>query len=73
MTETRNIEVLTPGQQIVEAQQGRPIREVLTGLYEDGLTQQQIADQLGVNRVTIVKWTRELRLSSPRSWRRRAV
>lgn len=56
MATDRSIEILSPAEQIVEAQQGRPIRELLTDLYGQGLTQAQIADRLGVHRITVTKW-----------------
>ena len=44
-------------QQLVEHQQGAPLRDVLMRLYvEEGLTQQQVAERLGVSRDAVVRW-----------------
>lgn len=60
MTHGQNIELLTPGQQVVEAQLGRPAREVVESLYiGEGLSQAEIATRLGIHRVTLVRWMRD--------------
>jgi DNA-binding XRE family transcriptional regulator len=47
--------------QRIEAREGRRIDDLLRGLYHDErLTQEQIADRLGVARVTVVKWMQGL-------------
>lgn len=44
-------------EQIIEARLGRDIRDVLRDLYQDrGLTQEQIAVELGITRSTVVEW-----------------
>lgn len=56
----RNIEVLSPGQQVIEAEHGRPAREIVGALYlDEGLSQAEIARRLGVHRLTLVRWMRE--------------
>lgn len=56
MATDRNIEVLSPAEQIVEAQQGQAVRDLLATLYSEGLTQAQIAERLGVARGTVINW-----------------
>lgn len=44
----------------MEHQQGAPLRDVLTRLYVDeGLSQQQVAERLGISRDTVVRWMAE--------------
>lgn len=56
MSTDRSIEILSPAEQVVEQEQGRPVRELLADLYGQGLTQEQIADRLGVARGTVIAW-----------------
>ena len=46
----------TAAQQVLEARYGRPIEDVLRERYESGLTLQQVADELGISRVTLATW-----------------
>lgn len=43
-------------EQVVEARFGLELPLLLSQLYERGLTQQDIAIELGVHRATIVRW-----------------
>lgn len=44
-------------EQRIEAVHGRPIEELLRTLYVDEqLTQEQVADRLGVGRQAVVRW-----------------
>jgi plasmid maintenance system antidote protein VapI len=44
-------------EQVVEQRTGRPLPEVLRELYvERRATQEEIAETLGVHRVTVTKW-----------------
>lgn len=49
--------IRTRAQQIVEARLGEPVEAYIARRYlDDGLTQQQIADELGVSRASVVRW-----------------
>lgn len=51
--------------QIAEARIGRPIEDVLRGWYvDDGHTQQEIAQRLGVDIATVSRWMRLLGIES---------
>lgn len=44
-------------EQVVEARYGSAVAEILRRLYNDqGMTQQAIADELGVERKTVIHW-----------------
>lgn len=45
-----------PVEQVVEARFGMDLPALLLSLYEEGLTQQEIALHLGVNRATVIRW-----------------
>lgn len=61
----RTIVVKTRGMQLVEAREGRDIEELLRDLYErQGLTQEQIAQRLGVRRATVVDWMAALGIAA---------
>lgn len=50
----------THAQELVELKTGRPVREVLEELYiERGLSQEAIADELGISRMTVALWLRQ--------------
>jgi transposase len=56
---TTPIQVKTAVEQVLEAQYGRPVPDLLRQLYSvDGMSQQQMADTLGVHRSTVVRWMR---------------
>lgn len=60
-----NIEFKSPGQQVVEARFGRPIRDLLRQMYvDDHRTQEDIARTLGVSRLTVARWMRTLGIRS---------
>lgn len=51
----------TPVQQIIEAATGQPAAEALRERYvERRMTQQEIADEFGVSRISIVRAMRDL-------------
>lgn len=51
--------------QLVEARFGRPIDQLLRELYlDEGLTQSQIAEKLGVRRATVSRWMQVLGIES---------
>jgi len=43
----------------IEAEHGKPIRDILTELYKEG-TIRTVADQLGLNNATILHWLKDL-------------
>ena len=43
----------------VQAANGREVPGLVRELYESGLSQQEVADRLGVHRATLVRWMRE--------------
>jgi len=49
-------EQLSPRQRIIELERGRPFREVFADLCEQGLSGEEIARDLGVNRFTVYRW-----------------
>lgn len=64
--------ILTADEQRVAIAHGRSIREVLVDLYlERGLSQADIAAELGVSRRTVVRWMR--RHGVPRGYNRSAA
>jgi DNA-binding XRE family transcriptional regulator len=57
---TTHIAVKSRQEQIVEARFDATIPELLRVLYTvDGLSQQAVADKLGVHRSTVVRWMRD--------------
>lgn len=64
MQEMRNTPNPTHAQQLVALQTGREVREVLRDLYvTQKRSQQAIASELGVTRVTVAMWLREYGIS----------
>jgi DNA-directed RNA polymerase specialized sigma subunit len=60
-----HITVKSRHQQIVEARFGEPIDELLTRLYVDeGRSQAEIAEALGVSRNAVVRWMAQLGIES---------
>lgn len=59
------------GMQILEARLGQPLGIYLADRYRSGLSQEQIATELGVNRATVSRWMTaygiEARYYGPRS------
>lgn len=50
-------------EQLVEHRHGEPVEGLLWGLYvRDGLTQEQVAQALGVNRATVLSWMAKYRI-----------
>lgn len=45
-----------PTEQLIEARFGSDLASLLRRLYDSGLSQQAVADELGVHRVTVVRW-----------------
>jgi plasmid maintenance system antidote protein VapI len=63
---SRKVQNRSHAQELVTLRTGRPVGELLRELYvEKGLTQQAIADELGVTRVTVAMWLREFRVERP--------
>lgn len=61
----KNIPHKTPSMKIIETKQGEDIEEILRRLFVDeNLTHTQIAQQLNLSYVTVIKW---LRLAGVRS------
>jgi DNA-binding XRE family transcriptional regulator len=57
---TRKMQNQTHAQELVELRMGRPIADVLRDLYVvRGLTQEQVAAEIGVTRMTAVRWLAE--------------
>lgn len=57
---TPDIDIKGRQEQIVEARFGASVDALLDRLYHsDGMSQQQIADTLGVHRSTVVRWMKE--------------
>lgn len=53
----RNFRPKTPTEQRIEARFGRPAESVVRDLYvTDGLTQAQVAERLGVNRIWVIEF-----------------
>lgn len=47
-------------EQVVQARHGREVPELIRELYVDqGLSQEEVAEQLGVHRSTLVHWMRD--------------
>lgn len=56
----------THAQELVTLRTGRPVDEVLRDLYVDqGLSQVEIAAELGITRVTVAMWLREFHIEKP--------
>lgn len=74
-----NVVTKSPAQQILQAQFGRPLEDVLNEWYHrDGLTHAEIADKLGgLDQSTVTRWMRQfgiaVRYGSERKRRLRAV
>ena len=52
-------------EQMVEARHGADIADVLRRLYDtEGKSQQAIADELGVERRTVVRWMKRYRIAT---------
>jgi DNA-binding MarR family transcriptional regulator len=56
----RHIAIKSREEQLVEARFDASIPDLLRILYvDDGLSQQEVADRLGVHRSTVVRWMRQ--------------
>lgn len=56
----RNTSNLTHAQELVTLRTGRPVPDLLRELYvERGLSQDTIAGELGISRMTVAMWLRE--------------
>lgn len=56
----------THAQALVQLRTGRPVDEVLRDLYvERGLSQVEVAAELGITRNTVAMWLREFRIEKP--------
>lgn len=54
---------------LVEQAHGRPVEALLRGYNELGWTQGEIADHLGVSRISVVRWFSEYGIKAARSRR----
>lgn len=54
--------VKTAQEQLVEARFGEDIPALLTRLYGSGMSQQAVADELGVARQTVIDWMKRHRI-----------
>lgn len=67
MHEMRNTPNPTHAQELVALRTGRQVPELLRDLYVvQRLSQADIADQLGISRMTVAMWLREHSISRPR-------
>lgn len=58
---TPEIAIKTAAEQVLEARYGMSVPDLLRQLYDvDQMSQQQIADTLGIHRSTVVRWMKEL-------------
>lgn len=56
----------THAQELVSLRTGKPVEQVLRELYvERGMTQAEMAAELGITRVTVAMWLREFRIERP--------
>lgn len=56
----------THAQALVSLRTGKPVEQVLRELYIDqGLSQVEVAAELGITRVTVAMWLREFRIEKP--------
>lgn len=56
----RKMQSRTHAQALVTLRTGRPVEDVLRELYVDrGLSQADIAEELGISRMTVAMWLRE--------------
>jgi hypothetical protein len=56
----------THAQELVTLRTGKPVDQLLRELYVDrGLSQVEIAGELGVTRVTVAMWLREFGIEMP--------
>lgn len=63
---TRNTPNRTHAQALVTLRTGRPVEELLQELYvERHLSQADIADELGITRMTVAMWLREFGIERP--------
>jgi CRP-like cAMP-binding protein len=56
----------TAVQQLIEARFGLPIDQLLAERYSRGMTQQEIADDLGASRASVIRWMQRLGLETRR-------
>lgn len=62
----RNTPNRTHAQALVTLRTGKPVEVVLRELYVDqGLSQADIAEQLGISRMTVAMWLREFSIDKP--------
>lgn len=62
----RNTPNRTHAQTLVTLRNGRPVEEVLRDLYvEQHLSQEAIAVELGITRMTVAMWLREFDIQRP--------
>ena len=55
----------THAQQLVALRTGRPVPDLLRDLYvTQGLSQEEIARQLGITRMTVAMWLREFGIAA---------
>jgi len=50
----------------IEEEQGKPIGEVLNELFDEGLTPEEVGQELGVDMTTVYNWL--ARLGGERRW-----
>jgi DNA-binding transcriptional regulator LsrR (DeoR family) len=55
--------------QRIEAEHGQSIDAILLRLYfGEGLTQEQIAQRLGVSRISIIRWFQQVGIETRKPW-----
>jgi CRP-like cAMP-binding protein len=58
MTQEADPQPLSATQELIEMRHRLPVEELLRGYNSLGWTQQEIADKLGVSRLSVVRWFR---------------
>ena len=56
----------SPTKQLVEHLHGRPVEALLRGYHDLGWSQGRIAAELGVHRITVVRWFAEYGIQTGR-------
>lgn len=64
--------IRTAAQQVIEARLGEDIDEAIRRRYAAGMTQAEIATDIGASRASVVRWMRRLSLETRRPGERAA-
>ena len=71
MTQEADFKAVSATQELIEVRHRMPVEELLRGYNSLGWTQQEIADKLGVSRITVVRWFRRFDIDARYSGRPR--